>query len=303
MYGSDGCLVRAGTLRVILVIGDSSSVVDFVFVGPDKSGSTWLDAQLRSHPDVVLPIAKELFFFDRYHNRGLDWYRSQFPAAGRHLVRAELSHDYMFDPVALDRLKDSAPNVKVMCCLRDPFERAYSAYRFMQYQGRVHNDASFERAIESTPELLEHGLYGKHLSSLYERFRAEQVLVNLFDGLSADPQGFLDSVCDFAEIKRVTLPERSRAPVLASRRARNQRLNSALRTIGWLLRDAGFGSMVARIKRSAVISVLSTQDGGAAPPDFDRLRAQAPRSMLDDLAIAETLTGRQLREIWGYPMT
>ena len=37
---------------------------DFLIIGAQKSGTTWLDRNLRLHPDVWLPPEKELHFFD-----------------------------------------------------------------------------------------------------------------------------------------------------------------------------------------------------------------------------------------------
>src|SRR3990172_4024171 len=36
---------------------------DFLIVGPQRTGTTWLHAHLRSHPEIMLAEPKELFFF------------------------------------------------------------------------------------------------------------------------------------------------------------------------------------------------------------------------------------------------
>lgn len=41
------------------------SLPDFLCIGAQKAGTTWLDAQLRHHPNLWLPPAKELHYFDR----------------------------------------------------------------------------------------------------------------------------------------------------------------------------------------------------------------------------------------------
>jgi hypothetical protein len=43
---------------------------DFIGVGPEKTGTSWIDRQLRAHPDVKLPPVKELRYF---------WEKSQYP--------------------------------------------------------------------------------------------------------------------------------------------------------------------------------------------------------------------------------
>ena len=56
---------------------------DFVVVGAMRSGSTSLYRVLSEHADVHMAPGKELHFFDRHHERGLDWYRSSSPRARR----------------------------------------------------------------------------------------------------------------------------------------------------------------------------------------------------------------------------
>lgn len=38
---------------------------DFICIGAQKAGTTWLDTNLRYHPDLWLPPAKEIHYFDR----------------------------------------------------------------------------------------------------------------------------------------------------------------------------------------------------------------------------------------------
>ena len=40
---------------------------NFLGIGAQKAGTTWLYAQLKQHPDVWMPIVKELHFFDAVH--------------------------------------------------------------------------------------------------------------------------------------------------------------------------------------------------------------------------------------------
>ena len=53
---------------------------NFLLIGAQKAGTTWISAMLREHPQIFLPQRKELHFFNRRDNyeRGLEWYRAQF---------------------------------------------------------------------------------------------------------------------------------------------------------------------------------------------------------------------------------
>ena len=38
---------------------------DFIGIGAQKAGTTWLDRNLRAHPQIWMPERKELHYFDR----------------------------------------------------------------------------------------------------------------------------------------------------------------------------------------------------------------------------------------------
>ena len=59
----------------------SDLLPNFLHIGPSKSGSTWLHEVLIGHPEVYLSQAKDLYFFNRYYDRGPGWYRAQFRSA------------------------------------------------------------------------------------------------------------------------------------------------------------------------------------------------------------------------------
>ena len=82
-------------------MGSPSKVVpNFLYIGPDKAGSSWLHEVLLTHPQVFMPVAeKDLYFFDRYYDRGLDWSLSQFASATpTQVVVGEVCQDYLSPP-------------------------------------------------------------------------------------------------------------------------------------------------------------------------------------------------------------
>ena len=63
----------------------SKILPDFVVIGGAKCGTNWLNECLREHPDVYLtPDVHEIFYFDRYFDRGLDWYKRYFRGVRGH---------------------------------------------------------------------------------------------------------------------------------------------------------------------------------------------------------------------------
>jgi len=109
---------------------------DFLYIGPDKSGSTWLYSILNAHPQCFVPVLKDIYFFDRYYDKGWNWYSAFFEQTPKNVnVRGELSHDYLFSKLAAERIKSDLPSIKLLSILRNPVDRAYSHYLYLLTTG------------------------------------------------------------------------------------------------------------------------------------------------------------------------
>ena len=172
---------------------------NFIYIGPDKAGSSWLHEVLLRHPQVFLSPAKDLYFFDRYYDRGIAWYLRQFDDAGpEHVVVGEVCQDYLFHPEAPQRIADSLGSCRMMVTLRDPADRAFSSYLYMLRSGWA--PGTFLEALERQPMLLEHGSYATALDRFTDRFGRDQIYVAVFDDLVADPQAFIDALTSWLDV-------------------------------------------------------------------------------------------------------
>ncbi|WP_164477790.1 sulfotransferase family protein [Nocardioides pantholopis] len=276
-----------------------SRLPNFLYVGPDKAGSSWLHEVLLKHPDVYLTPAKDLYFFDRYYDRGLAWYADQFRDARAERVVGEICQDYLFHPRAAERIHDTLGPVRVMVSLRDPVERAWSSYLYMRKHG-IGPD-TFAAALRSHPELLEHGRYATGLDRFLQRFPRELVHVALFDDLSADPQSFLDSVTDFLDVARLPLAARDLAARLPAARARSLRVASVARRGADWVREHDGARLVGRVKRSALVQRALYQpiDRSAVRPDPGDV-AVVRTALGPEVDALERTFGLSLRESWGW---
>ena len=68
-----------------------------------------MQSALERHPQVAVPKAKDLFFFDRFHHRGLDWYLAHFDTTDETELCMEVCHDYLFDATAIERIAATFP--------------------------------------------------------------------------------------------------------------------------------------------------------------------------------------------------
>ena len=126
------------------------SLPDFIVIGAPRSGTTSLWELLSVHPDVRPAIRKELHFFDFHYQRGLPWYRAHFPLtrsmpAGA--VTGEAIPNYLGHPDAANRVRAAAPGAKLVVLLRNPVDRAHSAWQLKVREG-VEN-LGFSEAIKA----------------------------------------------------------------------------------------------------------------------------------------------------------
>lgn len=134
---------------------------DFLVVGAQRAGTTTLYRLLSEHPGVVRPsVWKGIGYFDLGYARGLRWYLGHFPlrwrtkgADGRRRLAFESSGYYLFHPLAAERIARDLPDVRVVVAVRDPVQRAYSAYKHERARG--FEDEEFERALELEEQRLE----------------------------------------------------------------------------------------------------------------------------------------------------
>lgn len=272
---------------------------NFLYVGPDKAGSSWLHETLIKHPDVYLTPAKDLYFFDRYFDRGMEWYAGQFRAARDEKVVGEVCQDYLFHPDAAERIRASLGDVRIMVCLRDPVERAWSSYLYMRKHG-IGPD-TFAEALRSRPELLEHGRYATGLDRFLQRFPREAVHVALFDDLVADPQRFMDGVTDFLGIERLPLASEDLAARLPAARARSVRLAWVARRSADWVREHDGARLVGAVKRSPLVQRVLYQpiDRDVVRPPRDDV-ATVRTALAPEVDALERTFGFRLRESWGW---
>jgi Sulfotransferase family len=276
------------------------SAPNFVYIGPDKAGSSWLHEVLRTHPKVFLTPAKGLYFFDRYYDRGLPWYLGQFDdARPGHLVRGEVCQDYLAHPDAAERMAHSLGEVKLMVTLRDPAERAFSSYLHMLRSGWQAD--SFLEALTRYPELLDHGRYGTQLQRFSTCFGRDALHIAVFDDLEADPQAFLDAVTAWLGIEPMPLNASLSTPRLPAGRARSV---VASRIASWgahALRERDAGRLVGRVKRVPVVQrALYRPLADDKPRLTPEERAVVQAALADEVRLLDGMYGLDLARRWRW---
>ena len=270
---------------------------NFLYIGPDKAGSSWLHEVLLLHDDVFLSEAKDLYFFDRYYERGLDWYRQQFRHAGQQRVVGEVCQDYLFHPDAAKRIRHDLGEIRLMVTLREPAARAHSSYLYMLKQGQ--QVGTFHEALAARPELLDHGRYGSALERYLEQFPADNLHIGLFDQLQNDPQAFLDQVTGWLGVDVLPLTGGQLAARLPAGRARSRLLARLARAAADWTREHDGAELVGRVKRSRHVQRALYRPLGPAAPKLRPRDVDLVWELLGaEMDRVHELTGVDVRKIW-----
>ena len=150
---------------------------------------------LREHPGVFVPPNKGTAFFTRFYAQGIDWYERFFAGATREQVVGEICEEYLSSPEALRRIREYRPGMRLICCLRNPYERAISAWRFYGRNGC--QQPTLVAQAERNPQVFFYGYYGTQLQAMRSLFPDDQILIFLFEELSSDARGVARRLYEF----------------------------------------------------------------------------------------------------------
>jgi hypothetical protein len=180
---------------------------DFVGIGAQRAATTWAYACLREHPEVFMPEEKELHFFNSHFDKGVSWYSGRFqPRAGQKRV-GEITPNYLDSAVAIHRMARVIPEALLFVILRDPVQRALSAYHFF---GRYFDGMSFGEACRRMGPLIELGLYAKHLKPVFACYPKARVKVFLYEDIQDEPATVLADLYRFIGVSDTFVPPSAR---------------------------------------------------------------------------------------------
>jgi Sulfotransferase domain len=186
------------------------AVPTFVIAGAQKCGTTTLHLLLGRHPQIFVSRPKEIHFFDRKWDKGLDWYFEHFTPTPTQVHAGESTPTYMYDADSRDRMAKTIPDAQIILILRDPVARAYSHYWHVR-RHRMERMPTFEEALEREPRRLAHsspsfraryayldrGLYLDQIEAFEKAYGRDRLHVMLLEDLTSEPRGALKGVFAF----------------------------------------------------------------------------------------------------------
>ena len=201
---------------------------NFFIIGAQKAGTTSLYHYLNQHPQIYMSPLKEPFFFDHemdsngevvrreFGNPGhqqaprfanIEDYRALFSGVNGESAIGEASPLYIYAPGTAERIKQYAPEARAIALLRDPAERAYSAFLYAVRIG-VEPLTDFAQALREEDNRVREnwhyvfhyrnrGLYHGQIEHYYEVLGRESTGVWLYEDLSGDPASVVRNVFRF----------------------------------------------------------------------------------------------------------
>ena len=174
-----------------------SKLPNFLIVGAAKSGTSSLHNYLKQHPDIFMPEHKEPYFLikdlveNRVRNGIWTWeqYKSLFSDVKNESLIGESTVLYLyFYKEAIKNIKQYLGNdMKIIIMLRNPSERAYSAFNHVSRgfkqsgsfeEALANEDFIIERDNNLTPMVMykQMGMYYKMVKAYIDAFKDVHVI-------------------------------------------------------------------------------------------------------------------------------
>jgi len=207
---------------------------NFFIIGAAKSGTSSLYMYLKQHPEIYMSPVKEPHYFsfddetkltkgpgDPINKAITDFnqYQALFDKVSCEKAIGEASTSYLYRPEAPIRIHALLPEAKLIAVLRNPIERAFSAYMHV-VRDRRETSENFLDALSREEErkaagwepiwhFSSVGLYAEQLSRYFALFPKDQLQIYLYEELQENQTALVRKVFQFLEVDDSFIPESS----------------------------------------------------------------------------------------------
>lgn len=192
---------------------------DFIIAGFPKCGTTSLYHYLNQHPQICMSSFKEPHYYSDMPAEYKGFWDNNY-CLGRGSVYSQDRYERLYSHCPTTSLIGEAStntlylnsqiprNTKLIVCLRDPIQRAYSHYCQMRAMRR--ESLSFLRALRKEEERISKGLspawhytqMGMYQKHLFKYDQNNSIGLYFLEDFVNDPQSSLDRITDFLNIDR-----------------------------------------------------------------------------------------------------
>jgi hypothetical protein len=268
-----------------------------IVAGLGRAGTTWLHQQLEADPAVFTPAQKEIWFFDRFYDRGLDWYLAHFNAAPFGTATVDVSHDYFFHPLAPGRIARDCPQTRVLVVLRDPVTWSLSVSR-REAVTRHGPGVTARHVFNTNLGTSACALFSTYVRMWLDRL-GDRVTFLLYEELRDDPVHFWGDVC-----RALGFEPRGEVSVDVVNDTKVPRVPGMYKTVsavGARMRNNGLGHVVGRVKRNALVRRALLGESGFESRLLEAEELVELREFYwPEVQLLGELLSRDLAGRWGY---
>ncbi|MGB0766503.1 MAG: sulfotransferase domain-containing protein [Phycisphaeraceae bacterium] len=218
--------------------------LDFVVIGAQKAGSTFVMQCLQDHPNIYMPHGETPFFQDPdYATDRIHILEKEVAPAKANQLRGIKRPNYLGQAEVPERIAKHMPGGKIIAVLREPVSRAISAYFHFLLAGhiplvpvnqglRAILAGEWKSRYPLSETILTYGLYDQHLQRYARHFTPEQTRVIVLDDVGKDPDRVVQSLYRFLGVDDTIAPKRTEQRPMAARYSLNRlRIYSLLRPL------------------------------------------------------------------------
>ena len=193
-------------------------IPDFIIIGAQKSASTFVQACLAEHPEIYIPPGEiSCFESPDYELKAFEDLEKLFEGhKGKKLGIKR--PNYIGKPEVPERIKQHLPDVKLIAVLRNPIERAVSAYYHKINYGFIPakdikkgmellQKGQYQQTFKRAQEIIEFGLYYKYLNKYRHYFEKNQILILLYDDIVANKLKSIQEIYAYIGVDSSYLPK------------------------------------------------------------------------------------------------
>ena len=173
-------------------------MLDFLGIGAQKAGTTWVYENLKRHPNVRFPAGKEVHFWDQNRERGIDWWKELFEPGVDHVKQGEFTPAYaMLDEPTIAEIGRHYPDVRLIYSLRNPIERAWSSAMMAIVRAEMlEPEASDQWFIDHfmSRGSRARGDYEQCLRKWWALFPREQMRIVFYEDIASKPRQLLEGL-------------------------------------------------------------------------------------------------------------
>lgn len=191
---------------------------NFIVVGAEKSASTFVHACLAEHPDIFMPPVEVPFFESPdYEQQSIENLKKLFVGRTEKMLGIKRP-SYIGKPEVPERIRTHFPNAKLIAVLRNPIERAVSAYyhninygfipaRDIKKGMNLLLDGAYERAFKRAHEIIEFGFYYKYLKLYQHFFDNDCFMILLYEDIICGKLSAIQKVYSFLGVQSSYVPK------------------------------------------------------------------------------------------------